>query len=73
MGGAFIGIGIAALLAMDSVGEMIPAINTIPVVVIVIGCIVFLISFFGCCGAIRENRCFLIMVIIILLSFREIS
>lgn len=27
------------------------------IVMIVLGSIVFLISFFGCCGAIRENIC----------------
>ena len=31
--------------------------NTVPILVIVLGCIVFIISFFGCCGAIRESVC----------------
>lgn len=30
--------------------------------VIVFGAIVFIISFFGCCGAIRENECCTLMV-----------
>ncbi|XP_073845829.1 23 kDa integral membrane protein-like [Musca autumnalis] len=35
------------------------AINTdiIPILIIVLGCIIFVIAFFGCCGAIRESVC----------------
>lgn len=58
----FIGLGIAVLVALGNINEIIPAINTIPILVIVVGCIIFLVAFFGCCGAIRENGCFLIMV-----------
>ncbi|XP_026332523.1 23 kDa integral membrane protein-like [Hyposmocoma kahamanoa] len=54
-------MGIAVLVSLDRVAEIIPVITTIPILVIVVGCIVFLISFFGCCGAIRENGCLLIM------------
>lgn len=28
-----------------------------PILTIAIGCIIFLIAFFGCCGAIRESYC----------------
>lgn len=28
-----------------------------PISVIVIGCVTFLVAFFGCCGTIRENAC----------------
>lgn len=31
--------------------------SSIPITIIVIGCIIFIISFVGCCGAIRENTC----------------
>lgn len=31
--------------------------DTIPILIIVLGCVIFVISFFGCCGAIRENVC----------------
>ena len=30
--------------------------------VIIIGGIIFIVAFFGCCGAIKENRCMLITV-----------
>ena len=29
---------------------------------IVVGCIVFIVGFFGCCGAIKENSCMLCTV-----------
>lgn len=31
--------------------------QTIPICIIVIGCVVFVVAFFGCCGTIRENAC----------------
>ncbi|EDV26435.1 expressed hypothetical protein [Trichoplax adhaerens] len=33
------------------------ALTSAPVIVIIIGCIIFLIAFFGCFGAIRESYC----------------
>ncbi|XP_065370017.1 CD63 antigen-like [Calliphora vicina] len=32
-------------------------IDTIPILIIILGCIVFIVAFFGCCGAIRESIC----------------
>nr|XP_014102768.1 CD63 antigen [Bactrocera oleae] len=32
-------------------------VDTLPIIIIILGCIIFVISFFGCCGAIRENSC----------------
>lgn len=31
--------------------------QTIPICIIVIGCVIFVVSFFGCCGTSRENAC----------------
>ena len=31
--------------------------NSVPIAILVIGCIIFIIAFLGCCGAIRENAC----------------
>ena len=28
-----------------------------PVLLVVVGCIVFFVTFFGCCGAVKENHC----------------
>ncbi|XP_061717755.1 tetraspanin-9-like [Cydia pomonella] len=57
-----LGVGIAVLVQFSDLVDIVPvAINSIPIAVIVVGAIVFLISVFGCCGAIRESRCLLIM------------
>ncbi|MBH0213511.1 hypothetical protein GH794_15545, partial [Listeria monocytogenes] len=32
-------------------------VETLPILIIILGCIIFVISFVGCCGAIRENSC----------------
>ncbi|XP_039956553.1 CD63 antigen [Bactrocera neohumeralis] len=32
-------------------------VDTLPILIIILGCIIFVISFVGCCGAIRENSC----------------
>ncbi|XP_023291920.2 23 kDa integral membrane protein-like [Lucilia cuprina] len=31
--------------------------ETIPILIIILGCIVFVVAFFGCCGSIRESIC----------------
>ena len=36
---------------------------------IVVGSIIMLVGFFGCCGAIRESQCLLVMVCLSYLSF----
>ncbi|XP_063384912.1 tetraspanin-9-like [Cydia fagiglandana] len=57
-----LGVGIAVLVQFSDLVEIVPvAINSIPIAVVVVGAVVFLISVFGCCGAIRESRCLLIM------------
>nr|XP_042897256.1 CD63 antigen [Parasteatoda tepidariorum] len=30
---------------------------TAPTILIVVGCIIFVVAFFGCCGAVKENHC----------------
>ena len=42
-----------------------------PVLLVIVGCIIFCVTFFGCCGAIKENHCmtmtFSILLALILL------
>uniref|UniRef100_A0A1A9WI23 Tetraspanin n=1 Tax=Glossina brevipalpis TaxID=37001 RepID=A0A1A9WI23_9MUSC len=42
--------------------------NSVPVVILVLGCIIFLIAFLGCCGAIRENACCTMTYSVIMLT-----
>jgi len=35
---------------------------TLGVAIIVLGSLIFIISFFGCCGAAKENRCMIMTV-----------
>lgn len=58
-----IGVGIAVLLQLSDVLELIPvAVDVVPISIIVLGSIIFLISFLGCCGALRESCCMLSLV-----------
>lgn len=60
MGGiALVALGIVALV---NTGDLKGAFKEhdpafVAIILIVLGSIVFLISFFGCCGAIRESHC----------------
>ncbi|XP_011205581.2 23 kDa integral membrane protein [Bactrocera dorsalis] len=31
--------------------------NSVPIAILILGCVIFIISFLGCCGAIREDTC----------------
>jgi len=42
----------------DFQGEGFPTLNT-PIAIIIVGVIIFVIAFFGCCGASKENKCML--------------
>lgn len=57
-GAALIVIGTLVLLNVTNNIDS-ATIKFVPIVIIVIGCIIFVISFFGCCGAIRESTCML--------------
>ncbi|XP_072929697.1 leukocyte surface antigen CD53-like [Epargyreus clarus] len=63
-----IGLGIAVIVQLADI-EILQetAIRAIPISVIVLGGVIFLIAFFGCCGAIRQSKCFLLMYSIILM------
>ncbi|KAH8415989.1 hypothetical protein KR222_006090 [Zaprionus bogoriensis] len=52
-------VGSLILSAMGNVFSFTTAFTpqTIPICIIVIGCIIFVVAFFGCCGTSRENSC----------------
>ncbi|XP_070569502.1 CD63 antigen-like [Ptychodera flava] len=43
----------------------------LPIYIIIVGCVIFVVSFLGCCGAVKENYCmvttFAVLLVIILL------
>jgi len=69
---AFIAVGVVVKL---DIGEITDHVNNTsnlnlavaPVLLIVVGCLIFVVAFLGCCGAVRESNCMLITYAIILL------
>ncbi|CAG4953458.1 unnamed protein product [Colias eurytheme] len=66
---ALVGLGIAVQLQVSEIVDAIESANfqLAPITAIVLGVVVFLIAFFGCCGAIKENNCMLITYSIFML------
>jgi CD63 antigen len=70
----FIALGGIILMKTGEVDKAFKDIDvySVPIALIVIGSIIFIIAFFGCCGAIRESQCmtmtyaFLLFVLIVL-------
>lgn len=56
---ALIAVGSIVIVSIDNLSDVFESIELrwTPIVLIVIGCVVFIISFFGCCGAVRESTC----------------
>ncbi|KAL7736665.1 hypothetical protein ACLKA6_015297 [Drosophila palustris] len=51
----------------SSVDETFTA-NSVAIIILVLGCLIFLVSFIGCCGAIRENSCGLTTYSVVMLG-----
>ncbi|XP_062531423.1 23 kDa integral membrane protein isoform X6 [Bombyx mori] len=56
---AIIRLGVAVLRNLRDLQDILP-VNALPIGIIVLGCIIFIIAFLACCGAIKESRCMLI-------------
>ncbi|KAK2579291.1 hypothetical protein KPH14_008249 [Odynerus spinipes] len=64
----FISVGAVILVAYKGYDNFVDSwFFAAPVLMIVVGVIVLLVSFFGCCGAIKENHCMLITFSVFLL------
>lgn len=71
---ALIVVGAIPLFKLDDIREAFPENEPaiVPIIVVCLGSIIFLISFFGCCGAIRENQCmvstyaFFLLILVVL-------
>ena len=60
---ALLGLGIAVQLKVTEIVQIADFnLEVAPVTSMVVGGIVFFIAFFGCCGAIRESNCMLVVV-----------
>lgn len=71
---ALLGLGIAAQLRIQEIVNVADASFEIaPITAMVVGGIVFLIAFFGCCGAIRESNCMLVTYSIFMLILMVIK
>ncbi|CAH1115550.1 unnamed protein product [Psylliodes chrysocephalus] len=68
---ALVIVGVLYKLNLDDYTNALPsdyqAINWAPTLTIVVGSIIFVIAFLGCCGAIRESTCLLTTYAVILL------
>ncbi|KAL4704194.1 hypothetical protein ACJJTC_002217 [Scirpophaga incertulas] len=73
-----LGLGVAAQLQIKSLGDMLAAVadgqlQIAPITAMAVGSVVFLIAFFGCCGAIRESHCMLVTFAIFMLVLMVIK
>jgi len=61
-------LGVLYKLNVTEITDVVPdQLEVAPTLLIIVGCIVFAISFFGCCGAVRESTCMLTTYAVILL------
>ncbi|EFA09730.1 leukocyte surface antigen CD53-like [Tribolium castaneum] len=70
-GAGLLALGILLKLKNNDIQNFIPDkyhLSLPPVLLIIIGSIIFVTAFFGCCGAIRESTCMLTTFAIILLT-----
>lgn len=70
---ALIAVGVGFLLKYDEVLDAFRDVNVnvAPIAFIVIGSAIFLIAFFGCCGAIFESECMVSTVCIFTTTFTK--
>lgn len=61
---AILAIGVAFYLRVGDIEKIFEEWNVqvVPILFIVIGAIIFVVAFFGCCGAIKESHCMSITV-----------
>ncbi|KAG7202540.1 hypothetical protein KM043_009738 [Ampulex compressa] len=67
----FVAVGTVILVAYNGYNNFVDSwFFAAPVLMIIVGAIVFIVSFFGCCGAAKENHCMIITFsVLILLIF----
>lgn len=64
----FISVGTVILVVYNEYDNFVDSwFFLAPILMIIVGVIVFLVSFFGCCGAVKENHCMIITFSVLLL------
>lgn len=65
---ALIVVGIMAQVALNKTLKITdPTASAAPIVIIAVGAVIFVIAFFGCCGAWKESSCMVTMFAILLI------
>lgn len=61
---AILAVGVAFFLRIGEIEKIFDEWNVqvVPILFIVIGAIIFIVAFFGCCGAIKESHCMTVTV-----------
>lgn len=56
---ALIAVGSIVIVSIENLSDVFQSfeLKWTPIVLIVVGCVILIISFFGCCGAVRESGC----------------
>lgn len=73
VGTSLLVLGILGLSVLSDIIDVLSFIEAIPVLIASVGAVVMVISFFGCCGAAKQNKCMLyfyagLMLIIVALK-----
>ncbi|CAB0037634.1 unnamed protein product [Trichogramma brassicae] len=72
----FISVGAVILITYRDYNNFVDIwMFAVPVLMIIVGVVVFITSFFGCCGAVKENHCMIITfsVLLILIFVLELG
>lgn len=66
-------VGVAFFLRIGEIEKIFDEWNVqvVPILFIVIGAIIFIVAFFGCCGAIKESHCMTVTVCVHPDSFKN--
>ncbi|KAI1295421.1 CD63 antigen [Halotydeus destructor] len=59
IGGTLLGLGVFILVRAGDLRQVFETPDAVAILVVIIGFAIFVVAFFGCCGALQEARCLL--------------
>lgn len=60
---AILTVGVIAHVVYSHYSNFVyPSYQSAPLVLIGVGVVIFVVAFFGCCGAVKENYCMIVTV-----------